>query len=241
MEGERPVVKGLPDVQHREPVGHEDLHASLHRTVVLDPSPAGTVLPLEVWNLLLEAVHQIVETLDRRIARLDQCPTCVVRSPHVGPVLGEQPLDPLRSDLSSLGGGHVGAVGPIQPEAHPLLMRVIGRRFHPARPIQRVRVGLAALPPAHVDHHFLEPQGSDVIDERIEFRLHRIPTHGRLSRRGKRVPLHLGVARILPEHLRHAVPHQPPPQPVGRVVQITPISPHKSGAYFEHIAPAKLR
>ena len=97
-------------------------------------------------------------------------------------VLAEQPGDTIRP-LPAFGGvGHVQAVGPVEPEPQALLVRIVGGVPHPGRPVDRMRLGLRPLPPPDVDHHFLEAQRRNIVDERIVFLLQGLPAFRRLAK-----------------------------------------------------------
>ena len=116
----------------------------------------------------------------------------------------------MRPALPALGGvGHVQVIGPVEPETQALLMGIVGGVPHSGRPVGRVRVGLRPLPPAYVDHHFLEAQRGNVVHERIVFLLQGLPASRRPAEGAAGVPLDLRIAGIGSQHLGHTVAQQP--------------------------------
>ncbi len=135
---------------------------------------------------------------------------------------------------------------PVQPETHSVLVRILARGEHALGPECRVSDGRMrlirriAVPPSDINDDILEPQGCNVIDERIVLGLRGNPTALPLAGRGKGVPFHLRVTGVLPQGRGHRVIEQVLVQAVRHIIQVPLVRAKKRGRHLEGLAGGEI-
>ena len=97
-----------------------------------------------------------------------------------------------------------------------------------------------AVPPPHINDDILEPQGRNVIDERIVLGLRGNPTALPLASCRKGVPFHLGVTGVLPQRRRHRVIEQILVQAVRHIIKVPLVRANECGGHLELFAWGKI-
>ena len=181
-------------------------------------SPAGAILVGEVRHVRVQPVDDLVEALGLPVAEilrivraaagpvvpgLQDIPVRAVGSVEIDLEFVEEILGVILPVLHSLRRRHGGIAVPVQPETHPVPVRIFAGREHalgPQRgvPDRRMRfMRGVAVPPVDIDDHVLEAQRGNVVDQRIILGFRGTPASLPLARRGKGVPFHFRIAGVL--------------------------------------------